>query len=299
MQNKTTRWYSPLFKATLAGCLALSLAGCVTSGDPAFQADWDRAQQGASEDQYRVGMKFTTGQGVAQNYAAGMNWFKKAAAQGHAPSQYMVGIGFYSGRGVPWNYKEGVTFFEKAAAQGHARAQYQLSDAYANGRGVDREPEWAMRWAGKAARQGHKDAQFVLGVAFGTGLGAPVDLVNSYHWLALAAKTGHADAKKALAALDKRLDARQRQQAKAAAAAFKPTTATAEAFSDHPSVLFVQVALQRIKALKGEADGMKGPATDKAIAAYRSRSGLGAGGLDAALMQRLRQDLKATRPSKK
>jgi TPR repeat protein len=46
---------------------------------------------------------------------------------------------YANGQGVPQDYAEAVKWFRKAAEQGNAMAQYNLGIAYANGQGVSRD----------------------------------------------------------------------------------------------------------------------------------------------------------------
>lgn len=76
----------------------------------------------------------------------------------------------------------------------------------------------------------------------------------------------------------------------------QPTGATATMRIEHaedadprdPQVAFVQRALTDLELYTGSIDGVSGPRTRQAVAAFRSRSGLDPqGGIDAALLRRL------------
>ena len=78
---------------------------------------------------------------------------KKAAEQGNAVAQTKLGLMFTMGEGVPEDYTEAASWFRKAAEQGHAFAQYNLGVMYANGDGVPEDDAEAVRWFRKAAEQ--------------------------------------------------------------------------------------------------------------------------------------------------
>ena len=69
-----------------------------------------------------MGWCYEKGQGVPQDYAEAVKWYRKAAEQGYADAQYNLGSCYYNGKGVPQNYAEAVKWYCKAVGQGHADA---------------------------------------------------------------------------------------------------------------------------------------------------------------------------------
>ena len=49
------------------------------------------ADQGDATAQYDLGLMYAKGQGVPQDYAEAVKWFRKAADQGDASAQYNLG----------------------------------------------------------------------------------------------------------------------------------------------------------------------------------------------------------------
>ena len=129
----------------------------------------------------------------AQDYEA----TRHAAEQGDADAQLDIGVRHATGEGVPQDYAEAVRWFRLAAEQGIASAQFNLGFAYGNGGGVPQDYAEAVRWFRLAAEQGHVSAQYDLGVMYGNGEGVPQDYVSAHMWLNLAAATGDEDARKA------------------------------------------------------------------------------------------------------
>ena len=76
------------------------------------------------------------GQGVPQDYAEAVRWFRRAAEQEHPDAQYYLGLMYDKGRGVPQDYAEAVRWYRRAAEQEHPGAQNNLSLMYDKGRGV-------------------------------------------------------------------------------------------------------------------------------------------------------------------
>ena len=58
------------------------------------------------------------------------------AEQGDAPAQFMLGRMYANGDGVPQDAAEAVRWYRLAAEQGLAEAQFNLGVMYANGQGV-------------------------------------------------------------------------------------------------------------------------------------------------------------------
>ena len=88
-----------------------------------------RAEQGDATAQNNLGAMYHQGQGVAQDYAEAVKWFRLAAAQGLAAAQSWLGSMYEQGQGVAQDYAEAVKWFRLAAAQGDAAAQSNLGGA--------------------------------------------------------------------------------------------------------------------------------------------------------------------------
>ena len=91
---------------------------------------------------------------------------RAAAEQGDQKAQFNLGVRYYKGEGVEQNYAEAVKWFRKAAQQGNAKAQYNLAFCYDNGKGVTQDYTKAVQWYRKAAKQGDAKAQFNLANCF-------------------------------------------------------------------------------------------------------------------------------------
>ncbi len=81
------------------------------------------------------------------------------AEQGNANAQLYLGVLYARGDGVPEDDAEAVRWFRLAAEQGNALAQYSLGSMYGNGEGVPEDIVLAYMWSNLAAAQGNEDAQ--------------------------------------------------------------------------------------------------------------------------------------------
>ena len=94
---------------------------------------------------------------------------------------------YENGEGVPQDYAEAVKWYRRAAEQGYAVAQNNLGSMYYNGTGVPQDYAEAVKWYRRAVEQGYALAQSNLGFMYEDGTGAPQDYVRAHMWFNLAA----------------------------------------------------------------------------------------------------------------
>ena len=171
--------------------------------DYAEALKWYRmaAEQGLARAQCNLGVLYDQGRGTAQNYAEAMQWFRKAAEQGNATAQYNLGIMYYSGHGAPQNHAEAMKWFRLAAEQGMALAQCNLGVMYDHGQGVAQNYAEAMKWFRKAADQGNAVAQYNLGIMYHDSHGVAQNHAEALKWFRLAAEQGEPEAQFRLGAM--------------------------------------------------------------------------------------------------
>ncbi len=117
-----------------------------------------------------------------------LDGLRALGAQGDAEAQSTLGVMYRNGEGVPQDYAEAVRWYRLAADQGYADAQHNAGLMYANGQGVRQDDAEAVRWYRLAANQGHVSAQFDLGTRYSYGgRGVSQDYVEAHCWFNLAA----------------------------------------------------------------------------------------------------------------
>lgn len=89
-------------------------------------------------------------------YDMALNLYRQIDSK--ASAQFNIGVMYRRGEGVLQDDAEAVRWYRKSAEQGYANAQCNLGFMYENGYGVEKDKAEAVRWYRKAAEQGHKTA---------------------------------------------------------------------------------------------------------------------------------------------
>jgi hypothetical protein len=87
--------------------------GKTVEGEKTIQ---ERAEQGNADAQYNLGVMYDNGQGVPQDKAEAVKWYRKAAEQGHARSQFSLGLMYAVGEGVPMDKVKAYMFSSLACS---------------------------------------------------------------------------------------------------------------------------------------------------------------------------------------
>ena len=140
-----------------------------------------------------VGLMYDNGNGVPEDDAEAVRWFRLSAEQGFAAAQYNLGVMYGNGDGVPEDAGEAVRLeLGFPPSRGMLQANTTLSVKYAHGYGVPEDDAEAVRWYRLAAEQEYASAQFDLGVMYSRGEGVPEDDAEAVRWYRLAAEQGDA-----------------------------------------------------------------------------------------------------------
>ena len=165
MAHRLPRYYC----VNLIGLLLISFfaSGCAAPnprlpqpliGGPAVSEVLKRAQAGDPNAQNELGLLYSEGRGLPQNYLEAKDWFKKAADQGHAGAQVNLGTLYSLGRGAPYSDHMALFWFQKAAEQRNALAFAKLGMMYERGRAVPQSLIEAHMWYNLSVAYGEKRA---------------------------------------------------------------------------------------------------------------------------------------------
>jgi TPR repeat protein len=111
---------APMSSASKGVQLNSGFAGKANGGLSDLLAD---ARDGDAEAQYRVGMRYRTGEGVSPDEYQAFQWCLSAAREGHSAAQYQVGMMYLNGEGVTASDATALDWFEKSASAGNTQAQ--------------------------------------------------------------------------------------------------------------------------------------------------------------------------------
>ena len=133
------------------------------------------------------------GGSVDAYFQTALKEWKPLADQGHAGAQFFLGLMYGNGEGVVEDDAEAVRWYRLAADQGGADAQLNLGLMYAIGEGVVEDDAEAVRWYRLAADQGDAYAQHNLGWMYAIGEGVLQDNVTAHMWFNIAGANGAED----------------------------------------------------------------------------------------------------------
>lgn len=231
-----------------------------------------------------IGAQYDLGLTLAKSDpAAAARWFESAALQGQGAAAYQLGL-------MQSDPKRAVEWYSMASAMGHIGAQYELGEAYLNGSGTAKEPGWGLMWMERSARAGYGPAQLALGVALASGVAGRGQRATALTWLLIAEANTIQGTAPAITVLKKQLSDVYIESAEQRAQSWHDEPFS-DTIGDRASFRFAQYALSRLGYDPGTADGIDGERTYGAIAAFRAAEGLGGGGCDGKLLDRLRERL--------
>ena len=173
-------------------CVSFALGHLGTVDEPldhGFEAEADPSAAGEGDVymQLLMGEKCFYGDGVLQDYAEALSWYRKAADQGDAGAECALGWMYENGLGAAQDCEEAARWYRLAAEQDYAEAESSLGDLYRSGLGVPQDYGEAVRWFYRAARQGDADAENSLGTMYAKGLGVRQDYAEALKWYLRAA----------------------------------------------------------------------------------------------------------------
>ena len=146
-------------RAVLEVLLALVLAGCATTPQPAP---------------------------IEQALAA-------SAHQGNPMAELNLGVRILVRAHTSRDRTQGVMWIRRAADANLAMAQDRLGSMYLNGIEVPQDTATALEWLQRAAKRGAPASQLKLGQLYAVGALLPVDKSKAYYRYSVAAKPAHSD----------------------------------------------------------------------------------------------------------
>lgn len=155
------------------------------------------AENGDDHAQTVLGALLATGDGVARNDAAALDWFGKAADAGNAQAQAVLGELYASGwGGLKKDEAAAAKWMERAALGNLVSAEAEWGSMLMEGKGVKKDPAKGLSWIAKAAQDGDGRARLMMAtMLLGQG-----DRDSAAKWFYGAADVGDEEALSALGA---------------------------------------------------------------------------------------------------
>lgn len=160
-----------------------------------------QAAKGDARAMHNLGVIYERGQGVPEDAALAVRWFRQAAEGGHVPAMSNYARMLEQGRGIKKDPAQAAHWFRQAADKGLAEAQYNLGVLYERGQGVRKSEREAAAWYSRAAAQQQADAQARLGRMYRDGRGVKRNATRAVLLLYGASMEGNAQAMKDLRAM--------------------------------------------------------------------------------------------------
>ena len=159
---------------------------------------WTPAYKGNAEAQYKLGLCYADGNGIAADDTIARQWFTKSANANYAPAQVKLCIWMVAGKGGPQDAILGLSYCEKAAKQNYPEAYTKLGEYYYEGKVVARNYTKAIKYLAYASKKGSASAAFKLGFCLKNGYGITQNRKKAFAYFQLAAKRNYAPGKYAL-----------------------------------------------------------------------------------------------------
>ena len=86
------------------------------------------AQLSEASAQFNLGYMYDEGQGVPQDHAEAVRWYRKATDQGRDDAQFNLACMYESGQGVPQDYAEAHMWLNLAASRSSGDNQKKFAD---------------------------------------------------------------------------------------------------------------------------------------------------------------------------
>lgn len=127
--------------------IAMFLSVCDVHSDPIdIPAIRAMAERGDADAMYDLGVAYSRGLGVEQDFSQSLKWHRRAAEKGVLLAMRSVAMRYEKGEGTPTSNLEAGKWYRKAALQGNPVSMHNLDVMYLDGRGAERDPAMAYAW---------------------------------------------------------------------------------------------------------------------------------------------------------
>ncbi len=145
------------------------------------------ATQGDPEAQFRLGLMYLSGRGVAADKKIAVRWLKLALEKHHIGSSLVLADIYLDKAGSYYDPDTAIALLRNSAEQGATEAQRYLAQIYRKGGGVSQNFDEAFQWFKLAAAKGDIASQAGLGELYRYGYGVEQSYPKAFMWTSLAA----------------------------------------------------------------------------------------------------------------
>ena len=148
-------------------------------------AHWKQlAEQDDTDGLYHLGLYYSTGDVVSQDYKKSFNYLKQAAEKGHLDAVFQLGVYNMFGFGVRKNIHKALQLFEFAADKDHCEAAAWAGQIYERGTyGVGKDYKKSFKYYMIAAKQDNEEAMWYVIYGYLCGQGTKKNHAKAMEWL--------------------------------------------------------------------------------------------------------------------
>jgi TPR repeat protein len=181
------------------------------------------AAAGNVEAMNLLGVLYTLGTQVPQDYSLAMYWFQKAIDGGSADAMSNLATMYLFGIGVSRDRVNARRWFERAAAHGNVHSMFSVAVMAEKGLGAACDVRLARAMYLRAAESGFAPAMIWLSNDYAHGSSTKRDLVEAYSWLQVAMQSDlpeelQISTLSSMEAIEARLGPKRRDEARVRAA---------------------------------------------------------------------------------
>lgn len=155
------------------------------------------AEKGYADSMVCLGDIYENAVDFPHDYSLAMNWYEKAAEKGSGEAEWRLGLMYLEGKGVAKNTEDAMKHFLESINQysESETSMYKMGNLYSDGSLGKVNPSLAVEWWSKACENVFavsEEAAYKLGYAYYDGYGVKRDLEKAKYYFELALNTGYA-----------------------------------------------------------------------------------------------------------
>lgn len=136
------------------------------------------AQNGNSQAQNRLAVRYHDGNGVKKDINKAVYWYKKAAENNSTWAKYNLAELYFKDEFFQKDYNQALNLYKEATKDNHKESFNRLGQIYEYGYGVDRDYKKAFIFYEKSAKLRYPSGLYNLALCYKDGIGIEKDMVK-------------------------------------------------------------------------------------------------------------------------